>query len=77
MATWVEKNRVYSNAGDPVYASVEIDTYAADNGLRLSVESQPRAEMRGTRQVYLKRVMGKKDDPLGPPAVKAFVGLRK
>lgn len=77
MVAWVEKNRVYSNADDPITAAIEIDTYADEHGIRLSVEYVPRSEMRGVRQVYLKRILGKVGDPKGKPAIKPYVGLRK
>ncbi len=77
MVTWVEKNRIYSNAADPAAAALEIDTYASEHDLRLSCEFYPRAEMRGTRQIYLKRILGKASDPKGAFGVKPFVGLRK
>ncbi len=77
MVTWVEKNRVYSNGAAAAAAAVEIDSYAKENGLRLSVESQPRTELRGTRQVFLKRILGKTGDAKGKPGVKPFVGLRR
>lgn len=57
MAVWVEDNRIYSDAGDVETATSEIDLYALEHDLKLSVEYLAKSELRNGRQVYLKHVL--------------------
>lgn len=59
MGVWIEGNRVYSDAPDVETASREIDLYAQEHGLEVSVEYLAKSELRGDRHVYLKHIISR------------------
>jgi hypothetical protein len=62
MAVWVEENRVYCDAADVETATCEVDLYGREHKLELSHEYLAKAELRGTRHVYLKHILQRLGD---------------
>jgi hypothetical protein len=61
MAVWVERNRIYCDVPDVESATCEIDLYAQEHGLQLSVECLAKSELRGDRHVYLKHILAQSE----------------